>query len=89
MKIVINATNLGNGGGVVHIKEFLNGALKIADEKDYIVFAQQKILNLLPEHARVEKKTHPLLEKSLLHRLYFQIFFLNLCIKYIKYFFLY
>lgn len=77
MKIVINATNLGNGGGVVHIKEFLNGALKIADEKDYIVFAQQKILNLLPEHARVEKKTHPLLEKSLLHRLYFQIFFFD------------
>ena len=43
MKIVINATNLGHGGGVVHIKEFLNCALNIADGNDYIVFAQKKI----------------------------------------------
>jgi glycosyltransferase involved in cell wall biosynthesis len=82
MKVVINATNLGIGGGVVHLKEFITRALEFSDKHSYIVFAQNKILCQLPEHSRLTKKAHPLLEKSLMHRLIFQLFYFDRLIPY-------
>jgi glycosyltransferase involved in cell wall biosynthesis len=73
-KVVINATNIGMGGGLVHLIEFLRNALIIDETKTYFVFAQSRVLNALPASNRIVPVMHRMLEKSLLHRLFFQIF---------------
>jgi glycosyltransferase involved in cell wall biosynthesis len=71
MIIVIDATNIGEGGGLTHLKEIISFneySFKI------ILIAQRKVLNQIPDNLLLTKKGHALLEKSLFHRLYFQIF---------------
>ncbi len=77
MKIVINATNLGMGGGVTHLKEFIAIAIKLSDDNLYIVYAQNKILKQLPDNRKLIKKTHPLIEKTIFHRLIFHFFYFD------------
>lgn len=74
MKIFIDATNIGGGGGVTHLKEILNSYCLT----DLItVCAQKKILDQLPEYQFLTKIGHELLEKTLIHRLFFQIFIID------------
>jgi len=74
MTIVIDATNIGGGGGVTHLKEILD----VYDfSSPVIVIAQKKILEQLSDHEYLTKVGHELLEKTLLHRVLFQIFIID------------
>lgn len=76
MIIGIDASNLRSGGAITHLSELLKAA---APEKDHfakvIVWGEKKLLNNLPNNLWLIKIHEPLLDKSLLHRLYWQIRF--------------
>lgn len=74
MTIIFDASNIGGGGGLTHLKEILNCynyKFKI------ILIAQNKILTQIPSYPFLTKLNHVFLEKSLLHRLFFQIFLID------------
>lgn len=76
MKIIIDATNIGSGGGVTHIKEILtNFNYKYFKNKikKIHVFGSQNLLNQIEDNSFIEKSTHPNLNGNLLKRLFFQI----------------
>lgn len=77
MRIGIDATNIGGGGGITHLKEILiNLDLTINRSIDkIIVFSSQKVLAQLPDYLIIEKLTFPLLNKGLFHRVQFQVFY--------------
>lgn len=68
---VIDATNLGSGGGVTHIAELLAG---YDGPEPVILIARQRVLDKVADRPLVQKIGHPLLERGLLHRFLFQIF---------------
>jgi glycosyltransferase involved in cell wall biosynthesis len=73
MKLGIDASNIGGGGGVTHLKEIL---LHLPDQKEIekvIVFASQSVLNILPDHKLIYKITFPAFNKELSHRVKFQL----------------
>jgi len=74
MIIIIDATNIGGGGGVTHLKEILNNYCL---SNPITVIAQKKILDQLPEYDFLTKVEHKLLEKTIIHRLFFQIFIID------------
>ena len=74
MIIFIDATNIGKGGGYTHLYEILNSnSFKESDLLIYVM-AQKLILDKLPKKTNIKFLESNLLEKTLLHRLYFQIF---------------
>ena len=76
MKIIIDATNVGSGGGVTHIKEILrNFDYKYFENKieKIHVFGSQNLLNQIENNSLIEKSTHPNLNGNILKRLFFQI----------------
>ncbi|GJM61495.1 glycosyltransferase family 1 protein [Persicobacter diffluens] len=68
-KIVIDATNIGLGGGVTHLIELLKHSHLC--ESQIIVYASENTLARL-DGDRVIKRTHPLLNKSIFHRIFYQ-----------------
>lgn len=77
MRVGIDATNIGSGGGVTHLKEILNNFncdIFKNDIEKIIVFSSESVLDKLNEFDFLEKKTYHELNKSLLSRLYFQLF---------------
>jgi glycosyltransferase involved in cell wall biosynthesis len=77
MIVVIEASNILAGGGIVHLKELLAHA----DPAKYnfnkvVVWACQNTLNKLPEKDWLEKKTHPCLNRNVFYRLLWQRFIL-------------
>ena len=77
MRIGIDATNIGGGGGVTHLKEILANLKN--DEQSVnidriVVFSSSFILNQLDDSFFIKKVTFPLLNKSLIHRILFQLF---------------
>lgn len=74
MIIVIDATNIGGGGGVTHVKEILS---VMSFPYPIIIVAQQKILDQIPDHELLTKVGHDLLEKTLFHRVFFQLFIMD------------
>ena len=77
MLIFIDATNLGIGGGITHLKELLNTYITSGYNHSLIVLAQQKVINHLPVHHSIKYKTHKLLNRSLIYRLIFQLFVID------------
>lgn len=75
MRIGIDATNIGLGGGITHLIEILNIWNKetLYSDSSIVVFSSSKVLNELPNDSRIKKLTHRLLNKSLIHRLIFQL----------------
>lgn len=77
MKIGIDASNIGSGGGVTHLKEIL-----VNFEKDYfsqkitsiVVFSSNKVLDQIIEDIFIEKVTFPDLNAGLFSRIKFQLF---------------
>jgi glycosyltransferase involved in cell wall biosynthesis len=77
MRIGIDATNVGGGGGVTHLKEILNSLSEIqlsVDIEKITVFSSQNVLNQLPDFELLDKLTHKQLNKNIFHRIYFQLF---------------
>lgn len=74
MRIGIDASNIGGGGGVTHLKEILaHLPLQKGIEKVF-VFASQKVLKQLPEDNVIQKITFSAFNKGLFHRVWFQLF---------------
>lgn len=73
--IVIDATNIGLGGGTTHLKEIINSLANSGTDKKIIIYASKKNLDKLPDLDFLKKRSHYLLNKTLLHRLLFQTFY--------------
>ncbi|WP_194850512.1 glycosyltransferase family 4 protein [Nonlabens antarcticus] len=77
MRIGFDASNIGGGGGITHLKEILENFCneKIFEDVDEIVvFASRKTLEHLRPCTRISKVTFPALNESLAKRLFFQLF---------------
>ncbi|MEB2781267.1 glycosyltransferase [Algoriphagus sp. C2-6-M1] len=75
MNIYIDATNVGGGGGVTHLKEILNDAHLSKSSFDNIyIYASSKVLKNLPNNSFIFKITHPFLNSNFLMRFIFQYF---------------
>lgn len=73
MRIGIDASNIGGGGGVTHLKEILDKYdSKLFNHNRIIIFASIKVLDQLPSNTLFEKVTFPQLNASLLKRVVFQ-----------------
>lgn len=76
MILGIDASNVGGGGGITHLKEIL---LHFNEEKykdsitSIIVFASQKVLNEIKSFEKLNKVTFPELNTGLLTRIIFQL----------------
>lgn len=84
MRLGIDATNVGGGGGITHLKEILNcidDVERLHGIKEIIVFGSLAVLNELPNKNNLSKITFPQLNKNLLSRLYFQVTSFDLHIK--------
>ncbi|MBR9855642.1 MAG: glycosyltransferase family 4 protein [Algicola sp.] len=72
----IDATNIGGGGGMTHLKEVLSsfdGEFFKNKISRIVVFASRNTLNGLPEMEVLKKKTFKDLNGNLLKRVFFQI----------------
>ncbi|CAL2088361.1 Glycosyltransferase [Tenacibaculum sp. 190524A02b] len=74
MRIGIDASNVGSGGGVTHLKEILNNLPEEEWIESVILFASQQVLDKLPNSNKIIKKTYSEFNKKIIHRLWFQIF---------------
>lgn len=84
MRIGIDATNIGGNGGITHLKEILHqiSFLSYSNEiKKIIVFSSDKNLLQIPNSELIDKVTFSALNKSILRRVIFQIFFFDKEIK--------
>ena len=84
MRIGIDATNIGGGGGITNLKEILNNlnSISISNEiKKIIVFSSENVLDQIPDSELIDKITFSALNKSLLARAIFQAFFYDREIK--------
>lgn len=79
--IFIDATNIGIGGGVTHLLELLNHFDSQKYDMNLVVCASGAVLKKLPEVSNVRKMTHPLLNKSILHRFIYQFYLFDKEIK--------
>jgi len=76
MRIGIDATNIGGGGGLTHLKEilsFFNPNENKSIEK-IVVFSSQKVLDQITGSEIIEKLTFLQLNKGLVHRILFHLF---------------
>jgi glycosyltransferase involved in cell wall biosynthesis len=75
MRIGIDATNIGGGGGVTHLIEILSkDNSKFINNLEIIVFSSKFVLDQLPDSFIISKCTFPELNKGLFNRVLFQIF---------------
>lgn len=76
MIVGIDASNVGGGGGITHLKEIL---FHFEKEKyknsivSIVVFASQKVLDQVEDFDKLKKVTFPELNKGLLSRVIFQL----------------
>ncbi len=81
MRIGIDATNIGGGGGITHLKEILNNLdnffLEKFDVSNIVVYSSNKVLKELPNHKIIIKKSFPLLNGNILNRFLFQLCFFD------------
>ncbi len=74
----IDATNIRGGGGLTHIREFLNYASpEICKFKSVIIWGNSSTLNALEDRAWLIKRNPPALNKGLLKRVLWQKFSLS------------
>jgi len=75
MRIGIDATNIGGGGGVTHLYEILNNFCQNRDKciEKLTVFSSQRVLSQLPDGEFIQKITFPFLNKNIIFRTLFQI----------------
>lgn len=77
MRIGIDATNLGGGGGVTHLKEILaciDKSSPLNKNQRIYVFSSAKVLDQIQNSDTIEKITFPRLNKNLFNRIFFQLF---------------
>ncbi|MFQ3575481.1 MAG: glycosyltransferase family 1 protein [Cytophagales bacterium] len=76
-KLFIEAVNIGSGGGITHIREFLRYASPQEFGFDEVeIWGSKKLLSQIPDKEWLKKKTHPLLNGGFLKKMIWQWFFL-------------
>ena len=78
MHLVIDASNIFNGGGLTHLKEFV----KHAHPEDYgfgkvVLWSSDKTLDRIEDKKWLKKSSHPYLNKSYAHRFIWKHFVLK------------
>lgn len=76
MRVGIDASNVGGGGGITHLKELLehiDNVSKFYGIEEIIIFSSEKILEELPVSKILKKVTFDELNKSIFTRLRFQV----------------
>lgn len=73
MNIGIDASNIGGGGGVTHLKEILTYLPSQIGIEKIAVFASQKVLDQIPDAKHIKKITFTAFNKGLIHRVWFQL----------------
>lgn len=76
MRVGIDATNIGGGGGITHLKEilaYLEKDNQANNDISIVVFSSDVVLNQLNDTIFIKKVTFPNLNKTLFHRLLFQL----------------
>ena len=81
ISIGIDATSIVDGGGLTHLKELVENYLKQETNHHLIVYASKNVLKQLLNHPRLSKHNFSFLNKSRIHRIFFQIFLFD---KYLK-----
>lgn len=84
MRLGIDASNIGGGGGITHLKELLSALAVSSDQFGIVeltVFSSQKVLDLLADSPILTKVSFPELNKGLLQRVAFQLFHYDAAIK--------
>ncbi|MDA9327212.1 glycosyltransferase family 4 protein [Flavobacteriaceae bacterium] len=81
MKIGIDATSIVDGGGFTHLKELIENYLNQKSNHQLIVYDSKNVLDQLSNHPKLSKHNFSFLNKSRLHRLFFQILLFD---KYLK-----
>lgn len=85
MKIIgIDAINIRLGGGITHLKEIIahfpeDHCLEV---EKIVIWASKNTLHQIPNKSYIVKIHHPFFEKSLIYRVYYQIFKLSKSIRY-------
>jgi glycosyltransferase involved in cell wall biosynthesis len=78
LRIGIDATNVGGGGGVTHLIEILkhlNSDGLPKDIKKVVIFSSKRVLDLIPDHpGLLDKVTFKNLNQGIFHRIFFQLF---------------
>lgn len=78
MILGIEASNIQSGGGLTHLREIINHA----DPAEYgfskmVIWSKDHTLSLLEDKPWLEKRTHTMMNKSLFHSFFFQMFVLT------------
>lgn len=73
MKLGIDASNIGIGGGITHLKELLTHLILENSFEIINVYASQNVLNQIQDSIKIKKISFPEFNKSLYHRVRFQI----------------
>lgn len=76
MRLGIDASNIGGGGGITHLKEILSSISKSNElhrVTEIIVFSSQKVLDEITDNSFIKKISFPELNQGLLQRVKFQI----------------
>ena len=81
ISIGIDATSIVDGGGFTHLKELLVNYHDQKSTHKLIIYASKKVLDQLPNHPLFLKRNFTLLNKSRIHRIFFQTFLFD---KYLK-----
>ena len=82
MKIIIDASSYGSGGGRRHLTEILNEFINpIYKINEIYIWGPKSILNILPQSPIIIKKTSKLLNSGALGFFIWQYFFRDLCFK--------
>jgi len=75
MIIGLDAFNISSGGGITHLKNILEFSDPSSQNfTKIILWGSTETLNKIPDKDWIEKKTHPLLNKSGFHRIFWHIF---------------
>ena len=83
INIGIDATSIVDGGGFTHLYEFIDNYNEERHQASHnlIIYASKKVLNGLPNHPKFLKRNFSFLNKTRVHRIFFQIFLFD---KYLK-----
>lgn len=69
MKLIIDASNIVSGGGLIHLKEFVKHAKPTESGFDTIaLWSSSKTLNEIPDNEWLTKCSHPYLDRGYVHR---------------------
>ena len=78
MRIGIDATNVGGGGGITHLREIIENIDLVFTSnvkiESIVIFASEAVLSKLSDHPKVIQVTNKYLNSGLLKRIYFQLF---------------